>query len=125
MKVIKIAIVIAINFLIALFILTAKVKNPEIALYEKTVETLMRKEATNSEQKIKERFPMLIDVQSNINKITKLNQILHSKIRSPSPMMTKEDTLQMEGYRQRLRQLRKIVRTDLSQLLATHGEGRP
>lgn len=125
MIVLKIAAGFAFGVMILLFVLIFTIKNPETALYDKTVEMLMRQEGVTTDREIKERYPILIEVQSNISRIAELNQIVLSKIQSPTPITNEEEALQLENYMQRVRELRKGVRTDLSRLTTAYAEGRP
>lgn len=125
MKYLKIAAILAGSFLIALFTLIFKVENPEVTLYEQTVETLMRQKGLTSKPEIEEYFPALIDIQSKMHKITKLNEFVLRKTQSPPPILTENESLQLLHYLEEIPQLRKEVRTELFLLLETYAETQP
>jgi len=118
MKIIKIAAVFAGSFLVALFILIIKGQNPEVALYDKTVEVLMDQESLASEQDVLDSFPALQDIKSNMTRVAQLDWIIQSKTQGPAPMVTEADSKQLIEYRQEIRQLRKLIRKELSLLMA-------
>lgn len=124
MRIVKIASACACTIGILVVALAFTVKNPETELYEKTVEMLMRQEGMSSHQEMEEHFPELLNIKSKMNRISYLNQIVLSKTRSPAPTITEGEALQMAYYTQRIRQLRRRVRTELSQLIATYAESR-
>lgn len=123
MKAIKIAAVLAGSFLVVLLILIAKVKNPETALYEKTVKTLMQQEGINSQQEIEQRFPVLMEIQADMKEIAEMNRFILNTTRNPVPMISEAEIQQLKYYRQRTHQLQHNVRTTLSQLTVTYADG--
>lgn len=125
MKIIKIAAVIAASFLITLFIVIIKVENPEIALYQETVEMLMLQEGVNTKQEIEEHFPILTEIQANLDKIAKLNQFIACKTQSPAPVLTEVEAIQLEDHIKWRGQLRKKVRVELDLLIVTYAENQP
>jgi len=125
MKTFKAVAVFACSFLVLLFTLITKVENTEIVLYKKTVKILMQEADVTSEQELKDSYPTLHEIQSNMNQIEHLNQMVLDKIKSPAPIVTEEESLQLEKHRQRISQLQKEVRTNLSQLLNESIENQP
>lgn len=125
MRITKIAAAVACGLALLLLTLTFTVKNPEVALYENTVEILMEQEGLTSNQEIEERFPILIGVQAKMSQIADLKRFMLDKTQSPAPIITEEDILQLEYYKQKIDQLQKVVRVDLSQLLAIYAESQP
>lgn len=125
MSVAKTAAGIACGLTMLLLVLAFNIKKPETALYEKTVKILMRQEGLTTEQEIEERFPELNEIQSNMNQMAKLNQIVLRKTQGPSAITSEEENRELESYRQRLWQLRKKVRTELSQTIAIYTEVQP
>lgn len=125
MKVIKIAAVLACSFLISLLLLFIKVENPEIALYKKTVKTLMEQEGIASEQEIEERFPILIRIEADMKEVAELNQFILSKTQNPAPVLTEAAAIQLEHSLQKRSKLRQEVRTKLTQLLPAYTASQP
>ncbi|MEM9674439.1 MAG: hypothetical protein AAF992_17735 [Bacteroidota bacterium] len=125
MNAVKIAAGFAGGITILLVVLALNVKNPETALYDKTVEMLMKQEGVTSELELKKRFPELIDIKSTMSQVTDLNQTMQRVAQNPAPMMTEEESWQMEHHRQRMHQLRHEVRAELSQLIVTYAERQP
>jgi len=125
MRITKIAAATACGLTLLLLTLTFTVKNPEVALYEQTVETLMEQEDLASSQEVEERFPMLIGVRAKMNRIADLKRFVLDKTQSPAPIITEEEVLQLEYYKQKIHQLRRGVKVDLSQLLEVYAESQP
>jgi len=125
MRIAKIAVATACGLTLLLLTLTFMVKNPEVALYEQTVEILMKQENLASSQEVDERFPILIDVRAKMNQIADLKRFVLDKTQSPAPIITEEEMLQLEYYKQKIYQLRKGVKVDLSQLVAIYTESQP
>ena len=125
MNVLEVATVLASSILVALFVLIIKVENPETALYQTTVEMLMQQEDLSSEQEVEERFPILREIKSKLNQIANMKQLMLRKTQSPSPILSEEESLQLKNYRQKIQQLRKVVRTDLLQLSETYAHSNP
>lgn len=123
MRIFKITAGFACGITVLLFVLTTSTsESPEAALYKKTVKLLIKQEGLTYDEKIEERFPVLKDIQFHITQITELKQVLSSKNQSPAPIIGKEETLKLEYYRQKIRQLQWMVRTKLSQLTTTYAE---
>ncbi|MEL6717394.1 MAG: hypothetical protein AAFO82_23755 [Bacteroidota bacterium] len=125
MRTIKIAAAVACGLTLLLLALTFTVKNPEIALYEETVELLMEQEGISCDQEITKRFPVLLDIQAKMKQLADLRQLVLDKTRSPAPVMAKEEIQQLEFYKLKINRLRKGVITELSQLAATYVIDRP
>lgn len=125
MKIVKIMAALATLFLVALFTLIMSVENPEIALYEKTVQLLMQKEGVTSEKEAEERFPILIDIQTSMNKITKMNEFILNKTQNPAPILTEVEALQLIRYTQEIPKLREEIRRGLTQLMTTYEKVHP
>ncbi len=125
MNAVKIAVGFAGGITILLVVLALNVKNPETALYDKTVEMLMKQEGVTSELELEKRFPELIDIKSTMSQVTDLNQTMQRAAQNPAPMMTEGESWQMEYHRQRMHQLRHEVRAELSQLIVTYAERQP
>ena len=89
MKIVKIAAVLASSFLTVLLILIFKVENPDVTLYEQTVEVLMNQEGLTSMKEIEERFPLLIDIKSTMDQITQMNEFVLSKTHGSPPVRYK------------------------------------
>ena len=113
------------GILILLFILIVFVENPEKALYEKTVETLMTYNGLSSVQEVMEQFPELQDIQAKIKQIAYLKGNLQSRTGGPAPNLSKEGSLQIQIHAQEIHQLRRNVKEELTQLLADHAAGQP
>lgn len=122
---VKIAAGLAGGITIVLFVLALTIKNPETALYEKTVETLMAQEGVTSEREVEKRFPQLIDIKSTMSQVTDLNRTMQRVAQNPAPMMTEQESQQMEHHRQKMHQLRQKIRVELSQLIVTYAEHQP
>lgn len=118
MKVVKIAAGVACGLIILLLVLIFTVRNPETALYEETVEMLMKQEGSSSHREIEESFPILVEIQADMSRIAKLKQVVLVKTLGPATMINKEETLQLKDYHQTIRQLRKVVRKELLRLIA-------
>ncbi|MEM8526403.1 MAG: hypothetical protein AAGG68_17305 [Bacteroidota bacterium] len=120
MKTIKIAAAVACGLTILLLVLTFTVENPELALYEETVQKLMAQEGINCDQEIKRRFPILLGIEKKMDRMANLKQLVLDKTRSPAPIITEKEVLQLEYYKKKINQLRKDVIMELSQLTATY-----
>jgi len=120
MRTIKIAAAVACGLIILLLALTFTVENPEIAQYEKTVEILMEREHLTSEQALEKHFPTLVAIRSKIDQLSELNRMIADKTRSPAPIITEEEVLQLKHCREKIRQLRKGITLELSQLITTY-----
>ena len=118
MRGIKIAAGTACGLTVLLLVLAFSLRNPEMALYEKTVEMLESQEGLSIDRSIEEHFPQLIAIRSNIKKMADLKQMILRKTQSPASMLNEEEVLQLKNYRQSLEELRKKVRTELTQLIA-------
>lgn len=125
MSVAKMAAGFACGLTILLLVLAFTVKKPETVLYEKTVKILMRQEGLTTDREIEERFPVLNEIQSNMDQMAQLNQFILSKTQGPVPMTSEKESRELEYYRQKVRQLRQGVKTELSHIIATYAEDRP
>ncbi len=125
MRAVKFAAGLACGLIILLLTLTFSLENPEKALYQKTVELLMKQEGLVTNQEAEEHFPILIDIQSKMNRIAELNQIVQSRRQGPSPIQNGNESLYLEDCIQKIRLLQKVVRIELSQLMAASREAQP
>ncbi|MFK7772481.1 MAG: hypothetical protein AB8F94_10085 [Saprospiraceae bacterium] len=117
MKFIKITATFACCFLIALFILIIIVENPEVALYDKTVEVLMNQEKLETEEEVLDYFPALKGIKSNMTRVAYLNYIIQDKTQGPAPMITEEESKQLMKYTEEVQLLRRFIRQELTQLI--------
>jgi len=120
MRFIKIAGAFACFITVVVIALAINGKNPETEMYEETVDMLMKQDGMTSDLECQERYPILVDIKKNMSKITSLNQIVLSKSRNPAPIVTEDEVFEVEYYRQTIQQLKKGVRTELSQLIAVY-----
>lgn len=120
MRFIKIAGAFACFITILIIALAFTGKNLETEMYEETVDMLMKQEGMTSDLACEERYPILVDVKTNLNLIASLNQIVLNKSRNPAPMVTEDEASQMEYYQQQIQQLKKVVRKELTQLIAEY-----
>lgn len=125
MSVIKITAGFACGLPILLLVLALAVKNPETTRYEQTVERLMVQEGLTTEREIEAHFPVLNEIKSKLDQITQLNQLILSKTQGPVPIISEREARKLENYRQRIRELRQGVRTELSLTIATYAKDRP
>jgi len=119
MKIVKIIALIASSFLVTLLALIITVKNPEVALYEKTIETLMDKEHLTCEQDVLDNFPDLKDIKSSMARVAYLDGFIQGKTQGPAPMVTAAESKQLTAYREEARQIRKEIKEELNQIIIT------
>jgi hypothetical protein len=125
MKVIKIAATFASCFLIALFIMIITVENPEVALYNETVEILMNQENLETVDEVLHHFPALKDIESMMNRISYLKSSIHSITGGPAPNVSKEDGLYVQRCAHEIRQLQRNIKEELSQLVIIYAAVEP
>jgi hypothetical protein len=125
MKVIKIAATVASCFLIALFFLIIIVENPEVALYNETVEMLMNQEKLETEDEVLDHFPALKDIKSMMNRISYLKSSIHSITGGPAPNVSKEESLYVQRCAHEIRQLQRNIKEELSQLIIIYATVEP
>ncbi len=118
MKVVKFAMAFAACFLIVLIILIVNSENPEIALYDKTVETLMIQKGFTSVHEVLECYPTLKEIKNKIDRIGQLQVAIQSKTQGPAPMITEPESIQVQKDIKKIHQLRSHVRLELEQLVA-------
>lgn len=122
MRTIKIAGALACFITVLVIALAFTTQNPETEMYEETIAMLRKQEGLTSDLECEERYPLLVNIKLNLNQIAYLNQIVLNKSRNPAPMVTEDEASQLEYYRQKIHQLKKGVRTELSQLIAVHAK---
>ncbi|MEO1516919.1 MAG: hypothetical protein AAFV95_17990 [Bacteroidota bacterium] len=121
MKVFRIAAVLASGILLALAVLLSRVENPELALYEEVMEVLWQEERWNSLQELEDCFPVLIDIQSDLQQIDHWKQMMRSRTGGPMSVETEEEKRQLDHFRKQIQRLQKKVRAELGELLRIHG----
>jgi hypothetical protein len=125
MKYIKIAATFASCFLIALFILIIIVENPEVALYNETVEILMNQEKLETEDEVLDHFSALKDIKSKMNRISYLKSSIHSITGGPAPNVSKEEGLYVQRCAHEIRKLQRNIKEELSQLITIYATVEP
>lgn len=125
MSVVKIATGLACGLIILLLSISFTAKNPEIALYEKTVKTLMQQEHLNSIQAVEIQFPILKDIKAKMDEIADLKEVVHSKTHHLAQSTSREESIQIAFYTKQVKQLQKLVRVELLELLATYSDLQP
>lgn len=125
MKAVKFAAGLACGLTVLLLILAFTVKNPEVALYEDTVEKLRQATGIPAEQSMEEQFPALAEIQADLKRIAELNQYVNSQSRCPAPDMSREEMQKRELQLEQIQRLRTTVRLKLSQLLAANSRDQP
>jgi len=125
MDVIKVAAGFASGFLIVLFTLIVFAENPEKKHYEKTVESIMVHEGLSSYQEVLDAVPELKDIKLKMKRIAYLNSSIRDATGGPAPRISKEESLQLQGYSHEIRQLRRSVKKELSQLISFYAEEKP
>lgn len=117
---IKVIAGLACSILIVLFLLIACTKNPEKALYEQTIKTLMIHQRVGSFQEVVEYYPELRDVQTKMERIAFLNNYIHHITTGPAPIVSREESIRIQDFNQEVRQLRVNVKATLTQLLTDY-----
>ena len=125
MDAVKAATGFACGFLIILFILIVFIENPEKELYEAVVESIMIHEGLSSFQEVIDSFPELINIKSKMNRITYLKSRIHSITGGSAPNVSREESLQIQDYTHEIHQLRRSVKEELTQLIATYVDPAP
>ena len=121
MKAIKITALGAILLCLTLVILAVVTKNPEVRLYDKTVEQLMISEGFSSEQEVLANVPHLAEIKGKMNELDNLKYHVQSKVQDPVPTSSRAEERALETKMGKIRQLRKEVRKDLKRISTTQG----
>ncbi|MEM9920717.1 MAG: hypothetical protein AAF990_21645, partial [Bacteroidota bacterium] len=117
MSIVKIAAaIICCGTAILLFALTLNAEKSETVLYKETVEVLMQQEGLTSDQELEARFPILVEVQTNLARIAELKQLILDKVRSPAPTGSEQESQQMAYWQEKIHQLQAAVKAELSHL---------
>ena len=124
MDYVKIATALVSGTTLLLLAMALCLKNPEAALYQKTVQTLMEEEALASEQEVLAHFPVLREIQSDLQEIARLNQGFRDQFQSPIPNHQEGDLL-LDATQAKMQQYRERVQTQLLQLLSNRINSRP
>ena len=119
MDVIKVVGVVC-SLLVVLLMLTVFIKNPEEALFEKTIDRLMKQEETSSFKDVLECFPELRVIQSQMEKLTELNNRIIQLTQGPAPNVSREESLLVQEYSFEAQQLRTSIKEELNLLSHRH-----
>ncbi len=120
MKGIKVIAGFACSILIILFLLIAFTENPEKALYEQTIKTLMLHKDVGSFQEVVEYYPELEDIHSKMKRIAYLNNHIQHITTGPAPIISKEESIRVQNFRLEVRQLQINVKEALTRLTTNY-----
>lgn len=116
MDLIKFSVGCACGFLMILITLIIVLENPDKKRYEQTIESLMSREGLSSVQEVLDSFPELKNIKYKLERIAFLKSSLSSSTGGPAPNLSKAESLEVQAYRQEIRQLRNHIKQELSQL---------
>ena len=116
MNIVKVALGLASGLLIVLFFLLYTVHNTEQAMYKRTIRELMRKGNLKASEEVISAFPELVDIERKMEKAKYLSTIVNSKIQSPAPLMSENESLYVQKQMGEIRQMRKEIREDIEEL---------
>lgn len=125
MNIIKVVAISACGLLIVLFTLITSIENPEKKLFEETVESIMINEGLSSYQEVLDASPELKDIKSKMQRVSYLNNCINRIPRGPAPNVSREKSIQIQDYTHEIRQLRRNINEELTQLLAIYVENQP
>lgn len=126
MSIVKIAAaIICCGTAILLFALTLNAEKSETVLYKETVEVLMQQEGLTSDQELEARFPILVEVQTNLARIAELKRLILNKVRSPAPTGSEQESQQMAYWQAKIHQHQAAVKAELSHLIAAYAHCNP
>ena len=116
MNIVKVALGLASGLLIVLFLLLFMVQNTEQAMYKQMIKELMRKGKLKASEEVISAFPELVDIERKMEKAKYLSTIVNSKIQSPAPLMSENESLYVQKQMGEIRQMRKEIREDIEEL---------
>ncbi len=108
-----------------LIILAVFTKNPEVKLYDETINRLMVSEGFSSEQEALVSIPHLAKVKGKMDKLSHLKFHVRSKTQCPVPTTSKAERQALESKMDQIRQLREELRRDLKQVSIPQGQVTP
>ena len=117
MRSIHLAAGLACGILLLLFFLVNKVEKPELLQYEKTIDKLMIQEGMSSREEVVTRFPELGVIQSKIERIQDLSQMIQRMTEGPAPEISVEQGHQLQAYIKERQQLQRWVKKGLAILV--------
>ncbi|MEM1216074.1 MAG: hypothetical protein AAGJ82_10335 [Bacteroidota bacterium] len=119
MDIIKIALGITSSIFILLLGTMIFIQDTSTTLYEQTIETLKRQENLPTTQAVLDRYPELVQVKAQVDRIHYLSGNIQRMTEGPAPNIDADDSQLIRRYRSEVQYLQSIVQERLTRLLLT------
>lgn len=119
---VKVAVGTACSILVVLVLLLVFLKNPERALYDRTMETLMIQEGFSSQEELQKRFPKLRDIDLKMKRIASLNANIRCLTGGPAPNISEKERQQLSQFREEIKLLERSIKEELTLMAEPYNE---